>query len=103
VSDQQIGRQRLEASIRGTVQGVGFRWFVVRNAVRLGLTGWTANQADGSVRVVAEGPPPVLDQFVALLQEGPAGAHVDRVKTVRTPATGSFKTFGIKSGSHRGD
>ena len=85
------------------MQGVGFRWFVVRNATKLGLTGWTSNQPDGSVRVVAEGTPAALDQLVALLHEGPAGAQVQSVDAVRMAGTGGFRTFGIKSGSHRGD
>ena len=53
--------QRLEATVRGYVQGVGFRWFVVRRATQLGLTGWTANEHDGTVRVVAEGSAHALD------------------------------------------
>ena len=46
--------QRLVAIVRGQVQGVGYRWFVQREAARLGLQGWVANQLDGSVEVVAE-------------------------------------------------
>ena len=52
--------QRLVATVRGMVQGVGFRWFVQREAARLGLDGWVANQVDGSVEVVAEGPDAAL-------------------------------------------
>ena len=52
---------RLEATVRGRVQGVGFRYFVVRRALELGLVGWVANGADGSVRCVAEGPSAALD------------------------------------------
>ena len=43
--------QRLVANVRGSVQGVGFRWFVQREAARLGLDGWVANRSDGSVEV----------------------------------------------------
>ena len=69
---------RLVAVVRGYVQGVGFRWFVQREAARLGLEGWVANQADGSVEVVAEGPEDVLGQLVLVLWEGPAGSSVER-------------------------
>ena len=47
---------RLDATVRGRVQGVGFRYFVLREAMDLGLEGWVANTRDGSVRCVAEGP-----------------------------------------------
>jgi len=98
-----IGQQRLEATVRGLVQGVGFRWFVVRRASELGLTGWASNEADGSLRVVAEGPPAALDELHRQLVKGPPGAEVDHVETTRAPATGAFTTFAIRSGAHRGD
>lgn len=94
---------RLDASAHGRVQGVGFRWFVAREAARLGITGWTANQADGSVRVVAEGPAEALEELRAALERGPAGAVVDRVEHRSAPATGEFGRFEIRSGAHRGD
>lgn len=96
-------RQRLEARVRGQVQGVGFRWFVRSNATRLGLTGWVANQPDGSVRLVAEGPAPGLDELARLLRDGPAGASVQAVEESRVQASGSFGRFEIRSGGHAGD
>ena len=96
-------RERLEARVRGEVQGVGFRWFVRRNATRLGLTGWVANEGDGSVRLVAEGPPSRLDDLVRLLRQGPAGASVLAVDESRLPASGSFGGFEIRSRGHAGD
>lgn len=95
--------ERLEATVHGYVQGVGFRWFVVRQAARLGLSGWTANQPDGSVRIVAEGPAEVLDEFLKQLQAGPAGASVERVDVHRSPALGNLGSFIIRAGGHRGD
>ena len=95
--------RRLEARVIGRVQGVGFRWFVKREASRLQLTGWTQNHADGSVRVVAEGATAGLDELQRALETGPPGAEVDRVEAVRSTATGSFERFDIRSGSHRGD
>lgn len=95
--------ERLEATVHGTVQGVGFRWFVQRNAQRLALTGWTANETDGSVRVVAEGPSDALDDLVTALHQGPSGARVARVDATRGPATAAFASFSIKAGAHRGD
>jgi acylphosphatase len=95
--------KRLTASVHGQVQGVGFRWFAVRTAARLGLTGWVANQADGSVLVVAEGTDEALDEFSRLLATGPAGAHVTRVEAQRSPATGTFSAFTVRAAGHSGD
>lgn len=95
--------ERLEATVRGTVQGVGFRWFVVRQARSLELVGWVANQPDGSVLVVAEGPGAALDELVRALEKGPAGAAVSRVDADRFAASGTFSSFGIRSGGHAGD
>ena len=96
-------QERLEASVHGRVQGVGFRWFVGRAAARLRLVGWTANRSDGSVRVVAEGAASALDELARDLERGPAGASVERVNASRAPATGEFSGFEIRSGAHRGD
>ena len=71
---------RLETRVRGRVQGVGFRAFVRQHARRQGLSGWTRNEADGSVYVVAEGPRPALDALVDALHHGPAGAAVREVQ-----------------------
>ena len=95
--------ERLEATIRGRVQGVGFRYFVVRRAMELGLVGWVANIPDGRVRSVAEGPPDALDAFEAALNDGPVGAIVEAVDAVRMPATGAFDRFAVRSGAHPGD
>lgn len=95
--------ERLEAVVRGRVQGVGFRWFVVRRAAELGLTGWVANRSDGSVQVVAEGPAGVLVSLVEQLRQGPSGASVSAVDQHRLPPTGGFHRFSIRSGGHLGD
>ncbi len=94
---------RLEATVRGRVQGVGFRYFVVRRAMELGLVGWVANAADGSVRCVAEGPLERLDILAEALRGGPLGAIVDTVDLVRMPGTGRFERFSVRSGAHSGD
>lgn len=94
---------RLEASVRGRVQGVGFRYFVLRLANDLDLTGWVSNEYDGSVRTVAEGPEAAIDRFEAALREGPVGAFVEQVAAVRMPAGGTFIGFSVRSAGHRGD
>lgn len=62
---------RLTASVRGRVQGVGFRWWVRARALELGLVGSATNLADGRVEVVAEGPQLACDHLLELLR-GPA-------------------------------
>jgi acylphosphatase len=106
-SDHPLGPrpsgERLHAVVHGTVQGVGYRWFVDRIANELGLTGWVANRSGGIVEVVAEGPPHQLDDLAAALRRGPANAWVHRVDEDRGPATREFSRFHIRSGSHPGD
>lgn len=95
--------ERLDATVRGRVQGVGFRYFVVRRAMDLGLTGWVANEPDGSVRCVAEGDRPSLEALLESLEQGPGGALVDRVSSRWAVAVGGWASFEVRSGSHRGD
>lgn len=97
------GRVRLEAVVRGVVQGVGFRFFVVREASALGLDGWVANRADGTVELAAEGERRALEALAARLHEGPAGALVEHVAAAWAPARGEPAGFAIRSGAHRGD
>jgi acylphosphatase len=97
------GEERLDATVRGRVQGVGFRYFVIREAMDLGLTGWVANGLDGSLRCVAEGQRSKLEALLALLRAGPASAHVERVDVAWAPAGGTFSSFEIRSGGHSGD
>jgi acylphosphatase len=94
---------RLEAVIRGRVQGVGFRYFAWAEGRALDLEGWVANESDGSVRCIAEGPRDALEAFLVQLEAGPAGAIVERVTATWGPASGSLGAFGIRSGGHRGD
>jgi len=65
--------------VRGRVQGVGYRYFVLRQADALGLTGYARNRADGTVEVIAEGSDEALGDLEARLGEGPAFAEVDGV------------------------
>jgi acylphosphatase len=93
----------LDASVRGRVQGVGFRYFVLDLAIGLGLVGWVANMPDGSVRCVAEGPRLELDTLLAALAKGPLGGRVDDVQATWGPASGTFERFSVRSGGHSGD
>lgn len=98
-----MSAERIEATIHGRVQGVGFRLFVLRRAQALGLAGWVANRPDGSVAVVAEGPAEALGQLLDLLHDGPPGAGVRSVEVDRVPARGESLGFDVRSGHHSGD
>ena len=65
--------------VKGRVQGVGFRWFVHREAAELGLRGWVSNTDDGHVEIVAAGEPELLDELKAALHKGSRGSRVDAV------------------------
>ena len=97
------GLARLEARVRGRVQGVGFRYFVLSEALRLGLTGWVANEQDGSVTCIAEGPRPDLELLLEAVKEGPAMAIVEHVAEDWLPFTGRWSSFGVRSAGHSGD
>jgi acylphosphatase len=65
--------------IQGRVQGVGFRWFVHREASELNLRGWVRNTEDGHVEVVAVGEPETLAELAQALRKGSRGSRVDAV------------------------
>lgn len=65
--------------VKGRVQGVGFRWFVHREAAELGLRGWVRNTEAGHVELVASGEPAVLAELKAALQKGSRGSRVDAI------------------------
>ena len=66
--------------ISGIVQGVGFRYFALQAARRLGLRGFVRNLRDGRVETVACGPPEALQALCDLLRLGPRGALVNDVQ-----------------------
>jgi acylphosphatase len=66
--------------VQGRVQGVGYRYFVLRHAEELGIAGYAKNQADGTVEVVAEGADEALKELEERLNEGPSFAHVSGVE-----------------------
>jgi acylphosphatase len=96
-------RTRLEATVRGRVQGVGFRFFVASRAAALGVRGWVANGPDGTVECVAEGDRLDLEALLAALELGPAGARVETVSRAWSAGAGSFERFEIRSGWTSGD
>jgi len=90
---------RLQALLRGRVQGVGFRYFVRQQAEELGLVGWVRNLRDGRVELVAEGRRELLQQLAEALRRGPPGAQVDEAILDWVEASGEFSQFSVAATS----
>ena len=83
---------RIAATLRieGQVQGVGYRWWVIREAQGLGLSGWARNRLDGSVEVLAIGEAAAIDALERACTAGPSAARVTGVQ--RSPAADDGST-----------
>ena len=88
--------ESIHLEIRGRVQGVGFRWFVVDTARELRLAGWVRNKADGNVELAAAGESEALARLEAAVSAGPSGARVEEVRRLGVvPADSLQSPFGI--------
>ena len=88
---------RLSAIVTGRVQGVGFRDYVQRQAVRRGLTGFVRNRQDGhSVEVLAAGDESSLSEFAETLHQGPGLARVDHVDVRMSDEAPEFPRFSVE-------
>jgi acylphosphatase len=75
-----MARIAVRLIIRGYVQGVGYRWWARGEARRLGVDGWVENRSDGSVELIAAGPPDAVRQLVDACRRGPSAASVVAVE-----------------------
>jgi acylphosphatase len=82
--------------VRGRVQGVGFRWFVEREAHMLGIAGWVRNNHDGSVEILAQGTRDQLTGLHSRLREGPRAARVDAVEVSDATPSQGLSSFRIE-------
>lgn len=82
--------------VRGRVQGVGFRWFVEREAHILGIAGWVRNNSDGGVEVLAQGTHDQLSGLRSRLREGPRAARVDGVEEAEAHPAAGVSSFRIE-------
>jgi acylphosphatase len=81
--------------VRGRVQGVGFRAFAARVAAQHGLLGGVRNLDDGQVELDVEGKQAVIEALVHELRAGPSAAHVTKIETEWSAATGRHSSFSI--------
>jgi acylphosphatase len=96
VTSAQQSAEARRFVVRGRVQGVGFRWFVEREAHVLGVAGWVRNNADSSVEVFAVGTREQLSGLRSRLREGPRAARVDDVEEFESKPVPGLTTFRIE-------
>jgi acylphosphatase len=95
-SETNTSRVARKFSIRGDVQGVGYRFFAQRAAARHQVVGYVRNMADGAVEVLAEGPSGNVDAFKHDLATGPRFSVVEQVEEVNLEPTGAHSSFRIE-------
>jgi acylphosphatase len=81
MSDQSSLIRRIHFTVKGRVQGVGFRYWTQNLASELQLSGWVKNQYDGSVEGEAQGAQDKVQRFAELLHQGPGFSRVEDVHT----------------------
>lgn len=86
----------IQATIKGMVQGVGFRYYTQRAAKRLGVCGWVRNLPDGNVEVEAVGSKETLERFIGELESGPTFARVDEIDLKWLDAEPGHQSFSIR-------
>src|SRR4029077_752941 len=87
--------ERLHGVVHGDVQGVGFRYFLMHEARRLGLRGWVRNRDDGTVEFVAEGSRADLERLKEAAERGPRMARVERMDGRWSAASGGLQPFDL--------
>lgn len=85
----------VKLTIKGRVQGVGFRWFAQKEARRLGVNGYVKNLLGGDVEIEAEGEQKSIDEFIHQMRKGPAFSHVTDVLTEWREYRNKYDTFQV--------
>ena len=85
----------LSVTVTGRVQHVGFRYFAMKEASALNLTGYVRNQENGDVRIIVHGPVELLDEFLVSIRKGPGWGRVDGLKIQELPDE-EFEGFQVK-------
>lgn len=88
--------KRAKILVDGVVQGVGFRYFVYRNANALGLKGYTMNLMNGQVLTEVEGEVGMINELINKIKVGPSHAHVSMCNVEWLPFKNEFKEFEIR-------
>ena len=83
--------------VSGRVQGVGFRWFTEREAVKRDIRGFVRNLEDGRVEILAQAEPAKLEEFCERIRRGPSGSRVDLVETNTVAVDPGLSSFRIRA------
>ena len=89
-------------TIKGRVQGVGYRYYTQREAHNLGLTGYVKNLYNGDVEVFVEGEKETVEYFISYLRRGPDFADVDEIKVTKHHYEDKYEKFDLKVDSLTG-
>lgn len=84
-------------TVRGQVQGVGFRWFAEREALKRNVRGYVRNLEDGTVEILAQAEAPVLEEFQERIRRGPSHARVTNVDLRPVEVDAHLSSFRIKT------
>lgn len=95
MSDDNSGEKAYKISIRGRVQGVGFRYSAIHAAERYGVTGWVRNEPDGSVSAFCAGSEEATNRFINWCRKGPTMAYVTNVDVQEVPYRGRYSSFSV--------
>lgn len=90
-----MNRETVHVIVNGRVQGVGFRWFTLQQAQRLGVTGYVTNKSDGSVEAILQGPQAKLNVLLDILAEGPPVSSVTKIDKTVLPEADEYQEFSI--------
>ena len=91
-----MAKARCKVIVQGIVQGVNFRYYTQRQAVRYGVTGWVRNLPDGSVAAVFEGEEQDVEAMIQWCRHGPPSAEVTQLIAQPEEHRGEFSSFSIK-------
>ena len=94
---EQIETHRVHVWVQGRVQGVGFRAYVMQNALPIGVTGWVRNVGYDAVEAIAEGTKEQIEEFLRMVKRGPIGSRVDESHEEWEQVTGEFGSFRVKA------
>jgi acylphosphatase len=82
--------------VKGRVQGVGFRWFAMREAESLGITGYVKNLVNGQVEIFVEGERDIVQHFKQIMNRGPSYGRVDELDFTEMPFQDKYRNFSVE-------
>jgi acylphosphatase len=91
-----MGIRAKQIVVHGLVQGVGFRYFTQRAGTRMQLVGSVRNCRDRTVEIIVEGEERSIDEFIRVMEKGPAGAQVEKLEIREIKPSGTYRTFLIE-------